>query len=162
MNWLDIIILVIVAASTFIGLKSGLIKMALSLAGLIIGIILAGRYYVSLAKQLTLIQQDNIAQAVAFAIILIVVMIVASLLALILKMIVSAVMLGWVNHLGGALFGFVLGAAFCAALLTLGVKFPTASATIKGSGLAALLLDRFPAILNLLPAEFGTIRSFFQ
>lgn len=162
MNWLDIVILIIIVAGTFSGLKSGLIKMALSLAGLIAGVILAGRYYTSLAGKLTFIQQDNVAQAVAFAVILIVVMLIASLLSMVLTMIVSAVMLGWVNQVGGVLLGFVLGAAFSAALLTIAVKFPTASGTIKGSGLAAILLDRFPAILALLPAEFGTIRSFFQ
>ena len=162
MNWLDIVILVIVAVSTFVGLKSGIIKMALSLAGLIAGIILAGHYYVALAERLTFIPQESIAQAVAFAVILIVVMVIASVLALILKGITSVVMLGWVNHLGGAVFGFVLGAIFCAALLTLWVKFPSASATIRGSILADTLLDRFPAVLALLPGEFDAIRSFFQ
>ena len=162
MNWLDIVILVIVVVSTFIGLRSGLIKMALSLAGLIIGIILAGHYYVTLAERLTFISNQSIAQVVAFAIILIVVMVIAAVLALILKTIISAVMLGWVNHLGGAVFGFALGAIFCAALLTLWVKFPSASGTIKGSSMAGLLLDRFPAVLGLLPSEFDAIRSFFQ
>ena len=162
MNWLDIVILVIVAASTFVGLRNGLIKTVLSLTGLIIGIILAGRYYVSLAERLSFIPQDNIAQVVAFALILIVVMVIAAVLAAILKWVTSLVMLGWVNHLGGAVLGFVLGAIFGAALLTLWVKFPSASGTIKSSSLANLLLDRFPAVLSLLPDEFDAIRSFFQ
>ena len=162
MNWLDIVILVIVAAATFAGLRNGLIKTVLSLAGLIVGIILAGRFYVSLAGRLSLIPQESIKQAVAFAIILIVVMVIAAVLAAILKWVTSLVMLGWVNHLGGAVFGFVLGAIFCASLLTIWVKFPSASGTIKGSGLAGILLDRFPAVLVLLPDEFDAIRSFFQ
>lgn len=162
MNWLDIVILVIVAASTFVGLRNGLIKTVLSLAGLIIGIILAGRYYVSLAEKLPFIPQENIAQVVAFALIIIVTMVIAAVLASILKWITSLVMLDWVNHLGGAVSGFALGAIFCAALLTLWVKFPSASGTIKGSSLAGLLLDRFPAVLALLPAEFDTVRSFFK
>ena len=44
MNWLDIVILVFVAIAALIGLKIGLIKAALSLAGIILGIFLAGRY----------------------------------------------------------------------------------------------------------------------
>jgi len=162
LNWLDIVILVIVAVSTFVGLRNGLIKTVLSLAGLIVGIILAGRYYIALAERLTFIPQENIAQAVAFALILIVVIVIAIVLAAILKWVTSLVMLGWVNHLGGAIFGLVLGAIFCAALLTLWVKFPSASGTIKGSSLAGILLDRFPAVLALLPDEFDAIRSFFQ
>ena len=45
MNWLDIVIIVALAISTFLGLKIGIIKALLSLAGLIVGVILAGRYY---------------------------------------------------------------------------------------------------------------------
>lgn len=162
MNWLDIVILVIVAISTFAGLKSGLIKMALSFAGLIVGIMLAGRFYVFLARMLTFIPNESIAQVVAFAAILIVVMLIASVLAAVLKWFTSLITLGWVNHLGGAAFGFILGAILCAALLTLWVKFPGSAGAIRESSLANMLLDRFPAVLALLPDEFDAIRSFFQ
>ena len=163
MNWLDIVILVIVAASTFAGLRNGLIKTVLSLAGLIVGVMLAGRYYVSLAEKLTFIPNEGIAEVVAFIIILGIVMVVAALIALLLTSIVKAVMLGWVNHLGGAVLGFILGALSCAALLTLWLKFGSASAdAVKGSSLAGLVLDRFPAVLGLLPTEFDGIRSFFK
>ena len=162
MNWLDIVIIVLIAIPTLIGLRTGIIKSALSLAGVIIGIILAGRYYVALSEQLTFIPQANFARIAAFAIILIGVMIVAGILASLLKWITSAVMLGWVNHLGGATFGFVLGAIFCSALLAIWVKFLGIGGPIAESGLAPLLLDRFPLILALLPEEFNAVRSFFQ
>ena len=48
MNWLDIVILVVVAVAIVTGLRIGMIKAALSLVGLILGVILAGRYYTSL------------------------------------------------------------------------------------------------------------------
>ncbi len=112
MNWLDIVILVIVVMAIFLGLRIGIIRAALSLVGIIVGVILAGHYYVPLSEQLTFIPQANIAEIVAFAIILIGVMIIASVLAVTLKWIVSTVMLGWVNRLGGAAFGLVLGAIF--------------------------------------------------
>lgn len=162
MNWLDIVILVVVAVATFTGLRIGIIKAALSLVGVIVGVILAGRYYASLAEQLTFIPQENIAQAAAFAIILIGVMIIASILASLLKWAASAVMLGWVNHLGGAVFGLVLGAILCGALLTIWVNFLGMPEIIKESNLAILLHDRFPAVLALLPDEFDAIRSFFE
>ncbi len=162
MNWLDIIVLVIVAIATFTGLRIGVIKAALSLLGLLAGIILAGRYYASLAERLTFIPQDNIANGVAFAIILIGVMVIASVLASLLRWAVSAVMLGWVNHLGGAVFGLILGAILCGALLTLWINFLGAPEIIRQSSLAVILLDRFPAVIALLPEEFDAIRSFFQ
>lgn len=162
MNWLDIVILVIIALSTFMGLRKGIIKAALSLAGLIVGVILAGRFYTVLAERLTFIEQEAIAQAVAFAVIVIVVALIASILAAILKWITDATLLGWVNHLGGGIMGFLMGAISCGALLTIWVNFMTPPEIVRDSSIAGILLDRFPMVLALLPDEFDMIRSFFE
>jgi len=162
MNWLDIVILVVVAVAIVTGLRIGMIKAALSLVGLIVGVILDGRFYATLAERLTFIPQDGVADAVAFAIILIGVMIIASILATLLRWAASAVMLGWVNHLGGAVFGFVLGAILCGALLTLWGNFLGTPGVFAESNLTGFLLDGFPAVLALLPSEFDAVRSFFQ
>ena len=140
----------------------GLIKAVLSLAGLIVGLVLARLYYVPLAEQLGFIPEAMVAKVIAFAIIMIVVMVIAGVLARLLKRATSAAMLGWVNHLGGAVFGLVLGALLCGALLTIWVKFLGIAEVISKSSLAIILLDRFPTVLALLPEEFDTIRSFFQ
>ncbi|TET25353.1 MAG: CvpA family protein [Dehalococcoidia bacterium] len=161
MHWLDIVILVALVITTLIGLKIGLIKAALSLAGLIVGVILAGQFYVPLAGQLTFIPQATVAKVVAFAIILLGVMIIASILARFLKWAASLMMLGWVNRLGGAIFGLVLGAILCGAFLAIWVKFLGAGDAIAHSGLANLLLARLPLVLGLLPGEFDSVRSFF-
>ncbi len=162
MNWLDIVILVVGITAAFLGLRNGIIKAALSLAGLIVGVILAGHYYAPLAGYLSFIPQSGVAEAVAFAIILIGVMVIAGILASLLKQVASVAMLGWVNHLGGAVFGLVLGAILCGALLATGVKFFGIAEVISESRLAVIILDRFPAVLALLPEEFDAIRSFFQ
>ncbi len=162
MNWLDIVIIVVIAISVFGGLKNGLIKAVLSLAGLIVGVVLAGRYYTPISEQLTFIPQDNIARIVAFAIILIGVMVIAGVLANLLKRAVSAVMLGWVNRIGGAVFGLVLGAVFCGALLAMWIKFIGIQSIIVESAMTNMLLDFFPVVLALLPDEFNAVRSFFQ
>ena len=162
MNWLDIVIIVALAISTFFGLRTGIIKAVLSLAGLIVGVILAGHLYVPLSEQLAFIPQANVAKIVAFAIILIGVMVIAGVLVSLLKWAASVVMLGWVNHLSGAVFGLVLGAILCSALLATWIKWLGVSSTITESIAATILLDKFPLILALLPDEFGAIRSFFQ
>ena len=162
MNWLDIVILVAIAIPTFIGLRIGIVKAVLSLAGLIVGIILAGRYYVPLSEQLSFIPDQNVAKIAAFAIILIGVMLIASLLASSLRWVASVVMLGWVNRAGGAIFGLVLGAIFCSAFLATWIKFFGATTVISESIVAAILLDHLPLVLALLPEEFDAIRSFFQ
>ena len=162
MSWLDIVLLVVIAIATFLGFRTGIIKAVLSLAGVIVGVILAGRYYVPLSEQLTFITHAGAAKIVAFAIILIVVMIIAGVAASLLKWAASIVMLGWVNRLGGALFGFVLGAILCGAFLATWINFLGIGGAIADSALARVLLDYFPMVLALLPDEFDAVRSFFQ
>ena len=158
MNWLDIVIIVAIAITTFIGLKIGLIKAVLSLVGLIVGVVLARLFYVPLSEQLGFIPQATVAKVVAFAIIMIGVMIIAGVLAMVLKWITSVMMLGWVNRIGGAVFGLVLGAIICGAFLALWVEIFGAGEVIANSSLASIL-SRFPSILGLMPGEFGSTGS---
>ena len=158
MNWLDIVIIVAIAITTFIGLKIGLIKAVLSLVGLIVGVVLARLFYVPLSEQLGFIPQATVAKVVAFAIIMIGVMIIAGVLAMVLKWITSVMMLGWVNRIGGAVFGLVLGAIICGAFLALWVEIFGAGEVIANSSLASIL-NSFPSVLGLMPGEFGSTGS---
>jgi membrane protein required for colicin V production len=161
MNWLDIVIIVALVIPTVIGLKRGLIRSVLFLVGLIIGIILAGYLYKPLANLFTFISNENVANIIAFIIILLGVMVIAAVLSRLLKFLVSIVMLGWVDHLGGAVFGFLMGAVFWSVVLAIWVKF-FGTGLVTNSFLAAFLLDKFPLILGLLPGEFDAVRNFFQ
>ncbi len=163
MSWLDLVIVVVLAVGAFLGLRMGIIKAILSLAGVIVGVVLAGQYYIALADALPFFSEtSSAAKIVAFAIILIGVIVIAAVAARFLKWAASAMMLGWVNHLGGAALGLALGAIFCGALLAIWVKWLGVGSTITESLVAAILLDKFPLILALLPDEFDAIRSFFQ
>lgn len=161
MNWLDIVIIVALLAPTVIGLKRGLISGVLSLIGLIIGVILAGNFYASIAPLLTFIPSEKVANVVAFVAIILGVMLITAVLARLLRFVVSMVMLSWVDHLGGAILGFLMGAIFWSALLAVWVKFFGAG-LVTESFLAEVLLDNFPLILSFLPDEFNAIRDFFQ
>jgi membrane protein required for colicin V production len=162
MNWLDIVILILIAIPTFIGLKIGIIKSLFTIVGMIVGVVLAGRFSESLAGALAFISDPGWAKIAAFAIILIGVMVIASVLAAVISKVISAVLLGWVNRLGGAVLGFIMGVLFCGALLAVWVNFRGIGGTVSDSALARLLLDGFPFVLALLPAEFDSVRSFFQ
>ena len=162
MNWLDIVIAIILVINLFVGLRAGLIKMVISFAGLILGIFLAGRYYQALGDKLTFISSDKVAGIVAYVIILIVVMIVAAIIAWLLSKLVSAIMLGWLNHLGGAIFGLITAGIFVGAILAIWAKYGGGGNIIGNSLIGRFLLDKFPMVLALLPGEFGTIRSFFK
>jgi membrane protein required for colicin V production len=161
-NWLDIVLVVAIGLTTFIGLRKGIIKMALTLGGLVLGIFLAGRYYASFSEHLTLISSPTWAKVAAFAIIFIGIMAAAAIVAHFLEKAASAIMLGWVNRLVGAILGFLVGAMFCGAVLAIWVKYLGVSGAISDSNIAPILLDQFPKVLALLPDEFDGIRSFFD
>ena len=162
MNWLDIVIIILLIISAISGLASGLIKAVFSLVGLIMGIVLAGHFYITLSGHLTFISNQNAARIAAFITILLLVIIIAALLGLLLTRLVSAISLGWLNRVGGAVFGVILGAIFIAALLSIWVKYAGGDGTISSSFLAPILVDRLPLVLALLPSEFKSVHQYFQ
>ena len=161
MNWLDIVIAIILVIQVIVGLSQGLIKALLGLIGLIVGIVLAGRFYENLGSRLTFIDNPDAANVAAFVAILLIVWVVFSIIATILTKIVSAVFLGWVNKLGGAVFGLLMGALFVGAALAVWAKF-FGSDALADSVLATFLLDKFPVVLALLPSQFDSIKDFFE
>jgi len=161
LNWLDIIIIIALIIPIFAGLRMGIIKAALSLAGLIVGVVLASNFYQELGGVLNFITDENIANIVAFILILAVVMVIANVAAALLKYTAKAILLGWVDRLGGAVFGLFIGAIFMGAILATIVKL-FGTELVTESLLAGILLDKFPLVLGLLPSEFDVVRDFFQ
>jgi membrane protein required for colicin V production len=162
MNWLDIVLLILIIIPAVAGLKFGVIKILFTVAGIIIGVVLAGQFSDSLAGAIKFIEDPGWAKIAAFAFIMIAVLIIAGVAAGLLSSVLSAVLLGWVNRLGGAVLGIVLGGIFCGAILTMWVKYLGIGDTVSESALANFLLDSFPFILALLPDEFDSVRTFFD
>ncbi len=133
-----------------IGLKQGLIRTLFSMAGFVLGLILAAAFFRGLAGVLSFIPNETIAKVAAFLLILFVVSLAAALLAWIIRSVVHAVMLGWLDHLGGAVFGFLLGAYFLGGALAFAVRFSLLGLeeTIGNSFLAQWLLN-LPFIVSL-------------
>jgi membrane protein required for colicin V production len=162
MNWLDIVIAIFILISVIGGLMQGIIKMLLSIIGLIVGVVLAGKYSGALADKLTFISDPNIASTVAFVFIVVAVMIIAMILAFILRKVAAAILLGWIDKLGGGVLGLFMGMIFAGALLTMYLKFFGDTTIIANSWLAGFLLDKFPIVLSLLPSQFDSVRKFFN
>jgi membrane protein required for colicin V production len=139
----------------------GLIRTVLSIIGLIVGIILAAHFYKQLGDALTFISNKNVADVVAFVFILLVVMGIAALIAWFLRSLIKAIMLGWVDKIGGAVLGLILGALSISAILAI-IEKVSNSSLITDSKFAAFFLDKFPLILTFLPGDFSTIRNFFK
>ena len=162
MNWLDIVIIVVAVLLGIAGLRQGIIKTVFGIAGLIGGIVLAGRYYDELAALLSPSGATwvNIA---AYAIILIATIIVAGVVGSLVAKLVHFVLLGWLDRLVGCVLGVFIGGLLCAAVLAIvGKYYPGTEAVISQSVIAKFLMEQFPLLLALLPEEFDFIRDFFS
>ncbi len=162
MNWLDIALLVILGIAALWGLRKGLIGVVIPLVGLVVGIFLAGIFYNSIAEGI-FNSEAAIAKVAGFLIVLVAVMVVASLVSKVLTGMLSMVMLGWANRLAGGALGLVLSGVLLGVVLALIASFPIGGldSAVRDSALAALLVERSPLVLSLLPEEFDILRSFF-
>jgi membrane protein required for colicin V production len=164
MNWLDIVIIVFLAITVITGLSKGLIKTIIPLIGVILGVVLAGRFYGSVADWLsTWLHSPSQANIAGFAIIFVAVVIVSLIIASLLNKFLSLLLLGWVDKLGGAVLGFVIGGLVCGAILTIITKynFPGMEGTIHDSNLASFFVNNFNMVLPFLPSKFDSVRQFF-
>jgi membrane protein required for colicin V production len=164
MNWLDIVIVIFLGITTITGLSRGLVKTIIPIVGIILGIVLAGQFYGSVADWLsTWFHSPSQAKIAGFAIIFIVVVIVSLIIASLLSKFLNLLLLGWVDKLGGAVLGFVIGGLVCGAILTIITKYNFAGieGTIRDSSLASFFVDHFNMALPFLPREFDSVHQFF-
>jgi membrane protein required for colicin V production len=158
---IDLIIIIALLASLLVGLFQGFALTLLSLIGSVVGVLLASHYYSQLAGVLKFISNPGAADIVAFVVILIAVLIIAAIIGGVLKSVLSAIKLGCVDRIAGAVLGLLLGTLFVGAILAGIVKFFGQSAVTE-SAIARILLDKVPFVLSLLPGQFDTIRNFFR
>ncbi len=115
MNILDIIFVVILALSAIRGLFRGFIVEVASLGGVILGVYLAITRYEQIVPQLErLLGDPRWATIAAYAVIFLGVLLAVSVAASLLRKVARSLMAGWLDHLGGGLFGLAKGGLICA------------------------------------------------
>lgn len=120
MEVIDIIIAIIIAVGFIGGLKDGLVKQAAGLVGLVAGLLLSKKLYLSVAATLNplLGMSERTTQIVAFILILIVVPLLFSLVAWLISKLLKSVGLGWVNRLLGGVAGILEHAVIVGLIIT--------------------------------------------
>ena len=161
MNPLDWLLAILLTYSVVKAAISGFFREAFALGGLIVGFLLAGWYYRTLAHQLAgLIASPAFAQFAAFLLILAATMLVAAVLARMLRRTASVVGLGFMDRLLGALFGFARGALLGAAVLTAFTAFLPEGMWLRTSRLAPYLLRTAHAVSFVMPSDLrGKLRD---
>ena len=120
MQTIDIIIAVLLVLGLVSGLRDGLIKQVVGLAGLIGGLHIGRMFYMSVGEWL--IENFGIAvqaaHITAFILILILVPLIFNLAGWLVSKILHAICLGWVNRLLGGMVGVLKYALFVGVIIT--------------------------------------------
>jgi membrane protein required for colicin V production len=150
----DIFLLAVLAYSTLRAFLRGFLRELFSLAGLILGIVLAGHYYQRVSITLSRwISSVAAAHITAFLGILVVVIVAFGLLGHLFKRGASAVGLGFLDRSLGALFGLARGCLFgVAIMMSVAAFFPTA-AWVRHSTLAPYLLRGAHVVSIAVPRD---------
>jgi membrane protein required for colicin V production len=154
MNPLDWLLAILLVYSVVRAAMRGFFQETFALGGLMLGFLLACWFYRLLAIQLKgLITSLQIAELAAFLLILAGTMIVASLLGRILRHTASAIGLGFVDRLLGAVFGLLRGALLGVALLLALTAFLPRSPWVENSHLAPYFLRAAHAVSFVMPSD---------
>jgi len=156
MNWVDIVIVVIVALSAFSSLRTGFLRQTLTLMGFIVGIYGALGYHEALARTLSgTIKNATVVTVLAFVLILIAVWVAFAVLAAIAHRILKTLGLAWADHLLGMLVGLLIGLFFAICFLLLFIRVPILgiSGAIRQSTLASFIFQVLPHLRRLLPSD---------
>ena len=162
MNGLDIVILVIALSLGLIGFMVGLVKMVVTVVGMIIGIFLAGRLNDPMTSLVgNFVSSPDMARLVAFGLVFLVVMIASFIVSSLVKKLLSLMLLGWVDRFGGAAVALFVGMAAVATLLTVLARFPVGGVdkTIHASLFGSFLIDKYGLLLGLLPSQLSKLKG---
>jgi membrane protein required for colicin V production len=157
MNTLDIAILAMLGIFTLLGVYWGLIRQILALTGLVVGIIVAGRYGPNVADWLSsFIADPGLANAIGFIGLVLLVSAIASLIASLLHTFVGLLFFSWLDHLLGGLLGLAQALIAAAAILIGMITFPHPlwAGAVDSSLLAGFVLRVGTLLTPLLPQIF--------
>ena len=118
-TWLDPVVIGLIGLSTFYGFLRGLLRSIAGVVGLILAALFAGKLaaYVDPALNDAGIKHPSIGGSVSFVIAFIAIVVAVELGANLLRIVEKVMLLGWIDHFGGALFGLIRGVLLSMILL---------------------------------------------
>jgi len=156
MNVLDVVIAIAIVVGVAWGWRRGILAMAASLISLIAGIYFASIYYGAIEG--FLMRQfgasPTTGAVIGFAAVFVAVMLAVAWLGGLLAQAIRAANLGWVDRLGGGVFGAVLGALVVGLIvLSMTTLMPSDAPTLRNSELAPRVLAYDRALIGFIPVE---------
>ncbi len=123
-NWFDVLLMLILAASVFSGLRAGFARVVVGLIATVVGFVAGFWCYRMVANALMpYIRTPAVANILGFLLIFVGVMLVGSLIAAVLSRLFKWIGLSWFNHLLGGVAGGVRGVITIAVMIAVMVAF---------------------------------------
>src|ERR1700691_4535547 len=157
----DWVILIVLVLSVLSAAKAGLVLEVCTLAGLVLGLLVASWDYEKLTPWMgQWFHSPALCQALSFIAIALGVMIVAGIAGRLVRWSVKSVGLGWADRLAGAAFGLIKGCALVTiAVMVIAAFWPIAT-WFRQSRFAPRFLSMARRAAAVAPAELGDrIRS---
>ncbi|GAB6888245.1 CvpA family protein [Desulfothermus okinawensis JCM 13304] len=118
MNKLDIIFIIILSYTLIRGFIRGIVKEIIGIVGVIGSFLIAINFYTRLTDYITKIVSDpQVANIIAFASLFIGSILILYLLGAMIRELLKTLSLGWLDRLGGGVFGFVKGTLVCSLII---------------------------------------------
>jgi membrane protein required for colicin V production len=156
MALIDWVIVIILIVSVLSAAKHGFFVEAFSLAGVVLGVLLASWNYQKLLPWIDRwVHSPGVAETIAFVAIAIAVMVIAGLAGRLIRWSVRSIGLGWADRFVGAVFGLLKGCV----LVTLGIMaiaaFLPHVTWLQQSKFAPYFLSAAHQATVMTPAELG-------
>ncbi|HEV2275169.1 MAG TPA: CvpA family protein [Acidobacteriaceae bacterium] len=156
MTWIDLLILAVIAISVVSAFIKGFLVELFSLAGVVLGFLIAAADYGRLAPWIDRwVRDPRAGDLIAFILIALGIMAAASLAGHLLRGTIRRIGLGFVDRLLGALFGFLKGCAVITiAVMAIAAFLPRAD-WLKSSKLAPFFLAAARDGSHMTPLDLG-------
>ncbi len=164
-TWLDLVVALFIAAGAFRGFKRGLVREGMAFAGLAVGLLVATRWYGAVFALLRpFIGGGRPVEVLAYLLVMLAVLVCFTLLTVLLLRLRRLLFVGWLDRLGGTLFGGGQGALLAAAGLVLLIRNPVMGLdqAVRESEVAVGLLRAVSAALVNLPPILAPVAAFFR
>jgi len=151
-NWLDILLLVIIGITIVIGAMRGFVRQIIGLLAVIIGLVLAIKYFTLGAEVFSFVRNEVLAQLLGFFLVFAVALCVGWVINILLAKAVRGPFRS-LNHFLGAGLGLIKGIIICGVVVFGLLVFPINTRLMKESLLAPYCIKIVDTAYDLIPQE---------
>ncbi|MBI4318139.1 MAG: CvpA family protein [Chloroflexi bacterium] len=163
-TFMDVVLVGVFLLGIFAGTGQGMVRQVFSLLGLILGVVLASRYYLALSDYLSWVGSPDGAKLLTFVVITLALLAVGNYVGALVHRALGYMKLGCVDWLGGGVIGAVETLFFVDIALILALRYPVLGLPqiIQEARIPPIVFKLAPALLAFLPPEFDTVKKFLQ